>query len=525
MADNFKFIQAQPFSLAGSGAIVGDTEITLQSLLDIDGTPIEMSEAGTICFGTLDPGNGSLEEQISFTGITQNSNGTATLTGISNVAFVYPYTQTSGLSKTHAGATPFVISNTSGFYDRLAGKTDDETITGTWTFTNPNYPRMDTDTPFPTVNEQFATKGYADSLTFSGAPDATTTQKGIVELATQAEVDARTAVGGTGAALVPTPDLNRAVLMHDYAASATGTNAYAITLTPNVTGYVSGDVYYFQADVANTGDCTLSVNGLPAIHLKVNGTLTPPDNYIKVNALVMCQYDGINNTMQILSISGRSQLSQDGQEIFGSSGGGTDTYAITVAPVPVAYAIGQVYRFKADVANTGAASLNVNGLGALSILRTDGTALVIGDIVANQIVEVVVYDGSNCKMLSPIANSPKFTNGIDSSWQMDTASGSLTIAHGLGRVPAKVTITAANVGSLPQSYGVYNGTTTSCLWVDATGDPDTDTTNIIHLVADAATPHVQVATITVTATNIVLAFTRSGTNGNAVIPILWEAQG
>jgi len=135
MSDTFKFAQLQPYSLYGAGVIIGDTSITLKSMTDIDGNALSMSGAfGDIGFGTLEPGNGNQEEQISFTGLVNNANGTTTLTGIKNVDFLYPYTQTSGLAKTHPGSSTFIISNTAGFYDKLTSKSDDEDITGKWTF-------------------------------------------------------------------------------------------------------------------------------------------------------------------------------------------------------------------------------------------------------------------------------------------------------------------------------------------------------------------------------------------------------
>ena len=48
---------------------------------------------------------------------------------------------------------------------------------------------------------------YMDSIALVSAPDASTTTKGVVEAATLAEVRARTALGGTGAALVVTPNV------------------------------------------------------------------------------------------------------------------------------------------------------------------------------------------------------------------------------------------------------------------------------------------------------------------------------
>jgi hypothetical protein len=116
-----KFAQVQKYTLAGSGAVIGATSITLTSMLSIDGVALVMADAfGDIGYATIDPNLGELEEQISFSGLTNNANGTTTLTGVKTVLFLSPYTQTSGLAKTHAGGATFVISNTSGFYDRIA---------------------------------------------------------------------------------------------------------------------------------------------------------------------------------------------------------------------------------------------------------------------------------------------------------------------------------------------------------------------------------------------------------------------
>ncbi len=205
MSDNIKFAQLQAFVVAGAGAIIGDTEITLSSFESIDGVALTMANFGTKGFATIEPNSGTQEEQISFTGVTQNLNGTATLTGVSNVLFLSPYTETSGLAKTHSGGVKFVISNTSGFYHTFANVDDDETVTGVWTFTQPKYPRMDNVFVFPTDPEQLVPKAYADSLAFNGAPNASTSVQGLVQEATVSELNAGTATGSTGALLFGSP--------------------------------------------------------------------------------------------------------------------------------------------------------------------------------------------------------------------------------------------------------------------------------------------------------------------------------
>lgn len=111
--------QTLSFVLYGSGASSTDTSITLVSMKQIDGTLLTMAKLGSISYATLEPGATGKEEQISFTGITQNDNGTATLTGVKSVLNVTPYTETSGLSQSHSGGTKAVLSNTSGFYNAL----------------------------------------------------------------------------------------------------------------------------------------------------------------------------------------------------------------------------------------------------------------------------------------------------------------------------------------------------------------------------------------------------------------------
>lgn len=89
------------------------------------------------------------------------------------------------------------------------------------------------------------------------------------------------------------------------------------------------------------------------------------------------------------------------------SAAGNDTYACSLSPAIVGYVTGGIYHFKADVANTGAATLNLNGLGAKTIKKVAGgvtTDLADNDIRAGQLV-AVIYDGTNLQMLSQLGNA------------------------------------------------------------------------------------------------------------------------
>lgn len=87
-----------------------------------------------------------------------------------------------------------------------------------------------------------------------------------------------------------------------------------------------------------------------------------------------------------------------------TSTGSSNAYALTYAGAPTAYSKGIRYAFWANHTNTGAATLNINGLGARSILEPDGTAVIAGQIV-NGTTVTVEYDGTNFRMTTvPMSN-------------------------------------------------------------------------------------------------------------------------
>lgn len=89
---------------------------------------------------------------------------------------------------------------------------------------------------------------------------------------------------------------------------------------------------------------------------------------------------------------------------YGEDAGASDTYSITVLPKIGAYFAGMIVIFKANTANTAAATLNVNGIGAKGIKKMHDQDLETGDIEAGQIV-TLVYDGTNLQMVSPIGQA------------------------------------------------------------------------------------------------------------------------
>lgn len=88
-----------------------------------------------------------------------------------------------------------------------------------------------------------------------------------------------------------------------------------------------------------------------------------------------------------------AKLNQTGVAYLGASAVGTDSYAVNPTLALSAYSNGVMCQFKADVANTGAATLNVSALGAKKIYLSDGVELPTGAIKINSVV-TVVYNSS-----------------------------------------------------------------------------------------------------------------------------------
>lgn len=259
-----------------------------------------------------------------------------------------------------------------------------------------------------------------------GASDASTTVKGVVELATYADVIARTTTGGTGAKLVPTPDVLTTVQTYDY-----------------------------QADSV-----------------------------------------------------------------------GTDSYAITCSPAPTAYTTGMRFTFKAGTANTGACSLNVNGLGAKTIKKNYNSDLATGDILANQIIEVV-YDGTNMQLVSATSQAVQFKNGVTTR-DLSLADATQTIAHGLGVTPKYIRITTVfNAANQTITSGVYNGTTNSSTYLTSTATGAAATagssnTAVAVITTLFASTNSSSAVASFDSTNISLAWTKAN-SPSGTASIMWEA--
>jgi hypothetical protein len=120
---------------------------------------------------------------------------------------------------------------------------------------------------------------------------------------------------------------------------------------------------------------------------------------------------------------GGTAVDGDGALDYAIATGNNNAYAVTLSPALAANIAGMPIRFQANFSNTGAATLNVNGIGAIALKKAVNVALAAGDLQSGQIY-TVSFDGTNYQVLEIIlaglgaANLKLFMNaaGIAAEW-------------------------------------------------------------------------------------------------------------
>jgi len=147
---------------------------------------------------------------------------------------------------------------------------------------------------------------------------------------------------------------------------------------------------------------------------------------------------------------------------------GTDTLTGSLTPALTAYATGNLFTFVAANTNTGAATINLNSLGAKSITKSGTTALVAGDIVSGQ-VYLIEYDGTRFQLINPSTTSGTVSTisfgstGLTPSTATNgavTVAGTLAIANGGtgANTLAGANIAVVNVANTFTGTQTFSGT-------------------------------------------------------------------
>ncbi len=165
--------------------------------------------------------------------------------------------------------------------------------------------------------------------------------------------------------------------------------------------------------------------------------------------------DGSGNTTS--AVSGTDYVAPNADYIVGA--GSTNVYTATFIPAITALTDGIKYRFKANVANTGASTLNASSLGVKPIVNWYGNPLVGGEIVANANIEVTYNTSFNSGngawvIENTIALPPV---GSTMRWKTASAPAGWLVCNGAAVSRA---VYAALFALLGTTYGAGDGSST-----------------------------------------------------------------
>lgn len=284
-----------------SSVSVGATTATLTSATDDDGNALPTGTYGL----TIDAGNSS-KEYITCT---------LTSTALTNVVSISRQgVSTTGFVRAHRRGAKVTLTDwaTLSRINRL--------LNGTTDFDSGTPLKYDGVADMTGSTNKFATVKYVNDTAISGAPDASTTTKGIGKLSVAPVSPTNPIfVGDNDPRLQETN-----YVPNSYAASATGTDAYAITLNDAPSAYATGQIFYFKADVANTGTATLDVNSLGAKTILRSGGATLLTGDVLAGQLVQVEYNGTSFEMQsapanTVNLVSGAYPAGDGSAITGTS--------------------------------------------------------------------------------------------------------------------------------------------------------------------------------------------------------------
>jgi hypothetical protein len=175
------------------------------------------------------------------------------------------------------------------------------------------------------------------------------------------------------------------------------------TNTPNYNLVKAGDADYYNIGIHNDNmdkiDAALKPTADPSqvpsgLSGKIVEWVSWITNRIKAITGKTNWYDAPSKSLEDLNTHMSDYVRQPG---YGVTGGTANAIEITLTPAPTAYTEGMGIAFKKSENNTGAVTINVNGLGAKPLLKSSGGEFAAGNL-KNGSVYTARYNGINFRL-------------------------------------------------------------------------------------------------------------------------------
>lgn len=153
-----------------------------------------------------------------------------------------------------------------------------------------------------------------------------------------------------------------------------------------------------------------------------------------------------------------------------TTAGSANAYTLTTGLSLAAYVAGQSFDIKASFSNSGAATINVDGIGAKNITKNGTTAVASGDIVSGNIYRIS-YDGTQFQLVGTTGTGvyqpldATLTALAALSWSSGNALVQFTAADtvSLTLTPSVSSVTASQGAANTTPSGTFTNTTDNAL--------------------------------------------------------------
>lgn len=217
---------------------------------------------------------------------------------------------------------------------------------------------------------------------------------------------------------------------------------YTLTSGQTFASYADGMHFMFAAHATSTGPVTLNVDAEGATAV-VDARGVQLDDGDVVAGGVYFVVKTTSNFRVVGVLSSASIASMVGLTGF-TTGGSLNAYTVTTGGLlGGAYENGQALLIVADRANTGAATINIDGLGAEALEDIDSAALAANDIVANQGL-LIMRIGGEWRIIAGLPVNLA-THAIGTLAIANGGTGQITAAAAFGALKQAATDTATGV--------------------------------------------------------------------------------
>ena len=140
------------------------------------------------------------------------------------------------------------------------------------------------------------------------------------------------------------------------------------------------------------------------------------------------QFQGLQNSFDLLPGNGEA-VTKGSVTFAGASTGAANAYAVTMPDTRTVNVDGDSVVFEADKTNTGAATLNVDSIGAIALNDWDGTALTGGEIVTGRFYQAR-YDAGNTRFVIDANSDAAVKIGYAQEWATRARDSLIPVAAG-----------------------------------------------------------------------------------------------